>query len=106
MKRFAPQWIDEWCHANGWTDWFIDRTGYWAFPPRAVMPLPIPHQALRAIKSEKGLSREEKFWCATAVASAAVTGWLSYALTSPMPLVAAFAFCAIVVVSLDDDTFY
>lgn len=103
MNRFATQWIDEWCNTNGWTDCFKERSGYWAFPPNAVMPVPIPANVLQTIKAEKGLCLEERIWCVAAIASAIVGGGLSYVLASPMPAVAAFAFCAVAVARMEDD---
>lgn len=103
MNHYAAQWIDDWCRDNGWTDWFVERSRYWGFPPNAVMPVPIPQQELRIIKSQRGLCFEEQIWSIAAVVSAGIGGLLSYLLASPMPLVAAFAFCAIVVARMDDE---
>ena len=103
MNHYATQWIEDWCQDNGWTDWFIERSRYWGFPPNAVMPMPIPAQALRMIKAKQGLCFEEKIWSISAVGSAVVSGVLCYALASPMPLIAAFAFCAIVVAQMEDE---
>jgi hypothetical protein len=104
MKHFAAQWIEEWCQENGWTDLFLECSRYWAFPPNAVMPVPIPNQVLRTIKAEKGLCFEEKVWCLAAVFGAVTAGIASYVLSSPMPLVAAFAFCAVTAARLEDET--
>ena len=60
MNHYAAQWIEDWCSENGWTDLFRERTDYWAFPPNAVMPVPIPTQVLRSIKANRGLCFEEK----------------------------------------------
>ncbi len=106
MNHYASQWIDDWCQDNGWTDWFIERSSYWAFPPNAVMPMPIPSQALRSIKANRGLSFTERLWCLSAIAGAVGAGISSYLLSSPMPMVAAFAFCAIAVAQLEDETVY
>jgi hypothetical protein len=103
MIHYSPQWIQDWCNDNGWTDWFLERSRYWAFPPNAVMPVPIPADALRTIKAQKGLCAEEKIWCFSAVFSAVSGVLLSYFLASPMPAVAAFAFCAITVARMEDD---
>jgi len=103
MNHYAAQWIDEWCTENGWTDWFEERSGYWGFPPDAVMPVPIPVTVLHAIKTEKGLCVEEKLWCLAAVFSAIAGGLGSYFLASPMPVVAAFAFCAMTVARMEED---
>lgn len=32
----------EWCAVNGWTDLFEEEGKFYAFPPKAVMPLPVP----------------------------------------------------------------
>ncbi|MBD2075705.1 hypothetical protein H6F86_17775 [Phormidium sp. FACHB-592] len=103
MNHYAAQWIEDWCAENGWTDLFQERTDYWAFPPNAVMPVPIPTQVLRSIKANQGLCVEEKIWCTAAGLSAIIAASLSYFFATPMPLVAAFAFCAIVVARMEDD---
>lgn len=104
MNHYCHAWIEDWCREHGWTELFMrKRNEYWAFPPNAVMPLPIPSQVLRQIKAERGLSIDEKFWCSIAVAVSLITAGLSYLAQSPMPFVAAFAFCAIVVASLEVD---
>ncbi|MEB3356225.1 MAG: hypothetical protein VKK04_05830 [Synechococcales bacterium] len=78
---------------------------YWAFPPGGVMPQPIPMDALRMIKVEKGLSRHEKRWITLAgIMGIALVG-LSCWLNNPMPLVMAFAFTAFIAAGLDVDEF-
>jgi hypothetical protein len=101
MNHFCDDWIQEWCVENGWTDPFKDRTQYWAFPPHGVMPLPIPSQALRLIKSQKGLSSEERHWCVVAIATTILASFSSYLMASPMPIVAAFGFCAFTVAQME-----
>lgn len=102
MNHYCYNWIEDWCRDNGWTDLFIqERKEYWAFPPNAVMPLPIPTQALKVIKSDKGLSSDEKRWCLIASVFAMASAMFSYLLQSPMPLVGAFAFCAIIVAQME-----
>lgn len=103
MNHYATQWIEDWCQDNGWTDWFIERSKYWAFPPNAVMPMPIPTSALRSIKREKGFCLEEQAWGFSAVFSALLGAVIGYWLASPMPLVAAFAYCAVVAAQLEDE---
>ncbi|MBL1177131.1 hypothetical protein [Pantanalinema sp. GBBB05] len=103
MNHYSAQWIEDWCTANGWTDWFLERSRYWAFPPNAVMPVPIPTQVLRAIKAERGLCYEERVWCWATVLSASLAVLFTYVLSSPMPLIAAFAFCAVTVARMEDD---
>lgn len=103
MNKYCSQWIQEWCHENGWTDLFVVQRDYWAFPPHAVMPTPIPAQVLHGIKAEKGLSPAERLWYGAACGVTLLMSGLSYLADSPMPLVVAFAFCAVVVALSDDD---
>jgi hypothetical protein len=103
MNHYSSQWIEDWCQDNGWTDWFLERSRYWGFPPNAVMPMPIPSQALRSIKASRGLCFEERVWCGVAVCSAAIAIAASYVMSSPMPLLAAFAFCAIITAQMEDE---
>lgn len=74
---------------------------YWAFPPGAVMPEPIPQKILRLIKAEKGLCAEERVWVTAAVVATVASVVLSYFTRSPMPVVLGFAFGAIAVAKLD-----
>ncbi len=103
MNHYAAHWIDSWCRDNGWTDWFVERSRYWGFPPNAVMPVPIPSDVLRGLKAQHGLCFEERIWVISALVSAGLGGVLSYVLASPMPLVVAFAYAAIVVARMDED---
>ena len=103
MNHYCEQWISDWCQDNGWTDWFKERSSYWAFPPNAVMPVPIPTQVLRAIKAERGLTVSERLWSLSAVISTIVAAASGYFCESPMPIVLAFGFCAIVVARMEDD---
>lgn len=104
MKHYRYEWIQEWCVENGWTDLFCERTDhYWAFPPGAVMPEPIPLKVLRLIKAQKGLCPEERFLL-VGVAIASVSALVgTYFWHCPMPLVVAFAFCAIATALLEDE---
>lgn len=103
MKRYSEDWLNEWCMENGWTDLYIERYNYWAFPPGAVMPEPIPSHALRLIKAQKGLCAEERLLSISAVAVTVLAAILTFLLHSPMPLVFAFAFGAITVGMLEVD---
>ncbi|MEB3231525.1 MAG: hypothetical protein VKJ64_10980 [Leptolyngbyaceae bacterium] len=67
------------------------------------MPVPIPSDVLQTIKLEKGLSNQEQFWSGTALLFGMVAVLIAYVMRSPMPLVATFAFTAMVVASLDMD---
>jgi hypothetical protein len=102
MKHYCDEWIQEWCDSNGWTELFIERyNNYWAFPPGAVMPEPIPSNTLSLIKAEKGMSDEEKTWVATSIIFTLIAVILSYLILCPMPIVFAFAFDAITVAQLE-----
>ena len=102
MNHYCYQWVEDWCRENGWTELFLQRRNeFWAFPPNGVMPLPIPNQVLREIKATHGLSIDERFWCMAASVATAVSIGLSYFSQSPMPFVAAFVFCAMVVAGLE-----
>ena len=102
MKHYADEWIQEWCQENGWTDLFIERyNNYWAFPPGAVMPEPIPSHTLRLIKASKGLSHQERIWSTTAVIVAILATVLGYMTKCPLPFVFAFAFGAVTVAQLE-----
>lgn len=103
MNHYSAQWIEEWCQDNGWTDWFQECSCYWAFPPNAVMPVPIPAQVLKAIKVEKGLCFEEQVWILAALFSVVIAAIYTYFIASPVPLLAAFAFCAVTVARMEDD---
>jgi len=104
MNHYSYSWIEEWCRENGWTELFVpQKNDYWAFPPNAVMPLPIPAQVLRQIKTEKGLSGDERLWATVATLLTVFAAGLSYLAQSPMPIVAAFAFCAIIVAQMEVD---
>lgn len=103
MKHYCDEWINEWCQQNGWTDAVSVSRNYWAFPPGAVMPEPIPPRVLRLIKQEKGLTTQEKSLSTLAVIVTIVAALLCYFLKSPMPLIFAFAFAAITVAQLEVD---
>ena len=101
IKHFCEDWLHEWCYDNGWTDLYIERDLYWAFPPGAVIPEPIPVEALRGIKADKGLSGQEKVWSISAAIATVIAAILSYALNSPLPMGFAFAFSAVAVALLE-----
>ena len=102
MKHYCDTWIEEWCEDNGWTNLFMERyNNYWAFPPGAVMPEPIPSQVLSLIKREKGFTFEEKIWLVLALICTILAITLTYWLRCPMPLVIAFAFNAFTMAQLE-----
>jgi hypothetical protein len=102
MKHYDEQWIQEWCDNNGWTDLVVDRHhSYWAFPPNAVMPEPLPMKALKTIKLDKGMTFEEKLWAGISFIFTLISATVSYVLKCPMPIFLAFAFCAVTVAKLE-----
>ena len=102
IKHFCDDWVKEWCDDNGWTDLFMERyNNYWAFPPGAVMPEPIPPKTLRLIKSQKGLCPEERVWLTSAIAISLISMIFGCFLANPTPLVFAFAFGAITAAKLE-----
>ncbi len=102
MNHYSIEWIKEWCQDNGWTELFVERrNNYWAFPPGCVMPEPIPVNALRLIKAEKGLTFEEKLWSFSAVVTTVIALFFTLWLHCPLPLVLAFAFNAITVAQFE-----
>jgi len=104
MKHFSDEWINQWCQDNGWTDLVVDRQNtYWAFPPGAVMPEPIPNRELKVIKDRKGLSRQERMWAIAAVIFTITATIASGVMKCPIPIVLAFAFCAVTVGQFDLD---
>jgi hypothetical protein len=106
MKHYKQEWIEEWCQENGWTDLYIEKYKfYWAFPPGAVMPEPIPSQIMQKIKAEKGFTPEEKFWSISAVICTILAILSAYLLKCPIPLVLAFAFDAATVAQLEMEDF-
>lgn len=102
MNKFCTRWIEDWCEENGWTDLFMEQRNYWAFPPHAVMPMPIPSDALQLIKAERGLSPTERLWYGTACLTTMVAVGLTYAWECPMPLAIAFIVCAFIFAQDDD----
>lgn len=50
MDNTTETQIKTWCETSGWTDFFFQEGQFYAFPPGAVMPLPVP---TAAIESEK-----------------------------------------------------
>lgn len=103
MNKYCMEWIVEWCQANEWTDPFQERKEYWAFPPHAVMPLPIPDQALQSLKAEKGLSPAERLWVAIALVVTTIAATTGLWFDNPMPMVVAFVCCALIVAGMDDE---
>ena len=99
-----PLWPDlnQWCCDNGWTDLFVERYQFWAFPPGSVLPLPVPSTVLEDIHA-----RHYHAWKYPVGYSAVITGsafalLCSLLMHSPMPAIVAFACSAIAIGILDD----
>lgn len=101
--QYSYQWIQEWCQENGWTDLFVERQAFWAFPPGAVIPEPIPGDVLISLKREHGYSPIERSSFALILAIALLAGGLSLWGRSPFPLVVAFCLASLVVAWLEED---
>ncbi|NCJ07174.1 hypothetical protein GS597_11790 [Synechococcales cyanobacterium C] len=103
MPKALTDFVSRWCQENGWTDLFVDHCEFWAFPPGAVMPLPIPADVMAGYISTRQLPRQEKLLYGVAIGVAAIAATLSFSIKSPMPLVLAFGLCALLIARLDDD---
>ena len=42
MNKEQEKQIRKWCKDNNWTDLFLHENKFYAFPPHAVIPLPVP----------------------------------------------------------------
>ncbi|HCF29133.1 MAG TPA: hypothetical protein DEV81_18460 [Cyanobacteria bacterium UBA11049] len=42
MNKQQEEQVRQWCEDNNWTDLFIHENKFYAFPPHAVIPLPVP----------------------------------------------------------------
>uniref|UniRef100_B8HUG5 Uncharacterized protein n=1 Tax=Cyanothece sp. (strain PCC 7425 / ATCC 29141) TaxID=395961 RepID=B8HUG5_CYAP4 len=102
MLKYSREFALNWCEANGWTDFFTEQYRYWAFPPGAVMPLPLPPQALQIVSEEKILNWKERLLYTATVVCTGVTAGTTCWLRSPLPLTFAFVFCAIAVVLVEE----
>jgi hypothetical protein len=103
MLRYSQEFAKAWCQEQGWTDFFTEQYRYWAFPPGAVMPLPLPNQALQLVSTQKALSRQEKLVYGASIACTLIVALATYWLKSPMPLTFGFVFCAIAVAVIEDE---
>jgi hypothetical protein len=103
MVKYSQEFAIAWCQENGWTDFFTAQYRYWAFPPGAVMPLPLPAPALQILSTPKVLTAKEKlaYGIASVAGLVAISG--TYWMNSPMPLVLGFTICAIAFAAIDDE---
>lgn len=50
MENSIERHIKKWCENSGWTDSFVQKGQFYAFPPGAVIPLPVPTAAIESAK--------------------------------------------------------
>jgi len=50
MNKSTNTRIQKWCENSGWTDLFVQEGQFYAFPPGAVIPLPVPTEAIKSAK--------------------------------------------------------
>ena len=81
----------------------MEQYQYWAFPPGAVMPLPIPAHVFEGFRDNRALRLQDKLGYTAAMVVTLVAVYWSYVTQSPMPVVAAFCFCAIAIATLEED---
>jgi hypothetical protein len=96
-------YVRGWCQANGWTDLFVDHYQYWAFPPGAVMPLPVPATVLSAFQHDSQPVKSAQVVYGLLILASGVAMVWSGLQHSPMPLVLAFCMSAIAVAFLDTE---
>lgn len=102
-SQYSYHWIQDWCQENGWTDLFVERQSFWAFPPGAVIPEPIPGEVLVSLKHLHGYSPIERNSFGLILAIALLSAVLSVWGRSPFPLVVAFCLASLVVAWLEAD---
>lgn len=95
-------YLSQWCRDNGWTDLFVERYQFWAFPPGSVLPLPLPSAVLEDIHSQHYHRLKYSVSYAAIVVGIMLATGLSVLAHSPMPVIAMFAVSAIAVGILDD----
>lgn len=100
--RYHPQWITDWCEEHGWTDVFVECRQFWAFPPGAVLPQPIPLDVLIAIKKDQGMSPLEWQSCSVLLGLLLLAIAIAWHWTTPLPLLSLFGLMTGWVAWLDD----
>jgi hypothetical protein len=103
MPRVLHQYIQQWCQENGWTDLFVEQRQFWAFPPNAVLPVPVPTQALKGFYAEREMTPQVGLLNLSALGAALGAVFLTVFTLSPVPLLAAFGCCAIAVALLEEE---
>ena len=65
MKKQQEKRIRQWCVDNNWTDLFICENKFYAFPPNAVIPLPVPLEE-NQLNYKRGRCNQS-FWLAVTI---------------------------------------
>jgi hypothetical protein len=100
MPKSLTGYVVGWCQEHGWTDLFIEHYQYWAFPPGAVMPLPVPTDVFQDFQNHRPQGATSFYTLILLLSGVAAIGsWLQ---RSPMPLVFAFCISAMAVGLLDE----
>ncbi len=100
MPESLNGYVLGWCQENGWTDVFVDHSRYWAFPPGAVMPLPVPTAVFEGFHDHYPKKEQYLYGLSLFLFVGAVVLSLGY--QSPMPLVFVFCICAIATAYFDE----
>jgi hypothetical protein len=103
MPKVLHQYIQQWCQENGWTDLFVEQRQFWAFPPNAVLPVPVPTHALEGFYAEREMTPQVGLINLFSIGAALGAVFLTEFTQSPIPLLAAFGCCAIAVALLEEE---
>jgi uncharacterized membrane protein YedE/YeeE len=102
MPTKLHNYLSAWCEDHGWTDLFLERYQFWAFPPGGVLPMPLPSDVFEDFQSQQQWSRKAIACYVLAIGSTLLgIGW-TFQSSCPMPLIMAFAVAAIAVAMLED----
>lgn len=100
MPEALTEYVNRWCNTHGWTDLFIERYEYWAFPPGGVMPTPIPGSVMEAFAESQA---QRSTWAyGSTLFVALVAAITSYWQQSPMPLTCGFCVGTMLVAFFED----
>jgi len=54
MDKSIERHIKKWCEDSRWTDLFVHKGQFYAFPPGAVVPLAVPTEVIESVKNIRG----------------------------------------------------
>jgi hypothetical protein len=103
MPRVLHQYIQQWCQEHDWTDLFVEQRQFWAFPPGAVLPVPVPTHALEGFYAEREMTPQVGLLNLSSPGAALSAFFLTVLTLSPIPLLAAFGCCAIAAALLEEE---